>query len=82
MNPELDLMRVNIRRARRHSQKSLSEVAERAGLSLAGYRNIESGFACPRVSTLLRIAKVLRVSVADLFQVAGSYPGEKGLPDE
>ena len=43
------------------------QVAEEAGLSRTAYRNIETGKAIPKVSTLQSIATALNVKLQDLL---------------
>lgn len=57
----------NLRRIRSAKGKSQGEVADDAGLSRVGYRNIENGTSAPRVDTLLRIAGVLGVKLEELL---------------
>lgn len=45
---------------------SQEEVAEKAELSRLAYRNIEAGIASPRLDTLYRIAKALRIPLEEL----------------
>ena len=56
----------NIRRLRRGQGLSQAKLAEAAGLSLAGYRNIETRRSIPRVDTLNALASSLRVPIQDL----------------
>jgi Zn-dependent peptidase ImmA (M78 family)/transcriptional regulator with XRE-family HTH domain len=58
---------LNLRRIRDEQGLSQADVAERAGISRVAYRNIETGDAAPRGSTLIRIAEVLGVRIADLM---------------
>jgi len=57
----------NLRRIRDDKGLSQTDVAERAGISRVAYRNIETGDAAPRASTLARIAEVLDVRISDLM---------------
>lgn len=61
------LLSSNLKRLRVAAKKSQGEVADAAGLSRVGYRNIESGESVPRVDTLARIAAALGVRVEDLL---------------
>lgn len=56
---------LRLRSARGLTQGSL---AEAAGLSRAGYRNIEMGAASPRSGTVQALARVLRVPTGDLVR--------------
>ena len=64
---DLTTLTGNLKRLRVARGKSQGDVADGAGLSRVGYRNIESGVAAPRVDTLLRVAKALDVKLEDLF---------------
>lgn len=64
---DLSTLTANLKRLRVARGKSQGEVADAAGLSRVGYRNIESGAAAPRVDSLLRVAKALDVKLEDLF---------------
>jgi DNA-binding XRE family transcriptional regulator len=54
---------------------TLAELAKRSGVHLVTLARIESGKYDPRLSTVLKIAKALKVKVSDL--VEGSQPKEK-----
>lgn len=56
----------NLRRLRKVLNLTQDEVAERAGLSRAGYRNIESRKSAPRASTLEALAEALGVRLQEL----------------
>jgi Zn-dependent peptidase ImmA (M78 family)/DNA-binding XRE family transcriptional regulator len=64
---DLTILSGNLRRIRSAKGKSQGEVAEAAGLSRVGYRNIESGASAPRVDTLMRIAGALDVRLEELL---------------
>lgn len=64
---DLSILSANLRRIRTAKGKSQGDIAEAAGLSRVGYRNIEAGTAAPRVDTLLRIAGALEVRVDELL---------------
>jgi transcriptional regulator with XRE-family HTH domain len=57
----------NLRRYRQAHGLSQAELAERAGLSRVGYRDIELGKSEPRAATLASIAKALGLGVPDLL---------------
>ncbi|MFO7566745.1 MAG: helix-turn-helix domain-containing protein [Enhygromyxa sp.] len=57
----------NLRRYRQVHGLSQAALAERAGLSRVGYRDIELGKAEPRAATLASIAQALGVRVPDLL---------------
>ncbi|WP_433931031.1 helix-turn-helix domain-containing protein [Sorangium cellulosum] len=65
MDPSV--LSTNLRRLRTAGKQSQGQVAEAAGLSRVGYRNIEAGEVMPRVDTLLRIAGALGVKLAELL---------------
>lgn len=44
------------------------ELAERTGMSVVGIAYIETGKRWARLGTLTKIAKALRVDIADLFK--------------
>lgn len=56
----------NLRRLRAVMNLTQDEVAEKAGLSRAGYRNIENRKTLPRASTLEALAEVFGVSLQEL----------------
>ena len=64
----------NVRRLR--AAKGLTEVAvaEAAGLSRAGYRKLESGTGDARSATLVRLARALGATPADLLRPAAPLP--------
>lgn len=67
---DLSALSANLRRTRIASGKSQGDVAEAAGLSRPGYRNIEAGEAAPRVDSLMRIASALGVRLEVLLEPA------------
>lgn len=62
-----DLIVTNLKRLRSAKGWTQQELAERAGLSRAGYRNIENGKTSPRSSTLEAIADSLDISLGELL---------------
>lgn len=64
---DLTILSGNLLRIRSAKGKSQGEIAEAAGLSRVGYRNIESGASAPRVDTLMRIAGALDVKLEELL---------------
>jgi len=58
----------NLRMFRLAKRLSQKELAMQAGLSSAGYRNIETGDATPRVDTLQRIAEALEINIQELLK--------------
>lgn len=64
--PSHEPIAVNLRRLRAARDLSQAEVAEAAGLSRVGYRNLESGASVPRVETLQALARALEVPLQEL----------------
>ena len=64
-----------MRRIRQQQQLSIRGLAERAGVSYVTLARIETGIYDPRLSTLQKLAKALKVTVA---QVIGDQPKTKG----
>lgn len=64
---DLAILSANVRRLRSASGKSQAQIADAAGLSRVGYRNIESGASAPRVDSLMQIAAALGVRVEELL---------------
>lgn len=58
--------RIRVRRVR--DNRTQESVFLAAGMSRSAYQEIESGIADARVSTLLKIARVLGVHVTDLLR--------------
>lgn len=63
---DLSILSANLRRIRNAKGLSQGDLAEAAGLSRVGYRNIESGSSAPRVESLIRVAAALDVRLEDL----------------
>ncbi|WP_128755394.1 helix-turn-helix domain-containing protein [Aquimarina sediminis] len=57
----------NIKRIREAKELSQKEVISAIGMGAAQYSRIENGKTDPSVSTLIKIAKALGVSMAELF---------------
>jgi Zn-dependent peptidase ImmA (M78 family)/DNA-binding XRE family transcriptional regulator len=64
---DLTILSGNLRRIRSAKGKSQAEVADAAGLSRVGYRNIEGGASAPRVDSLIQIASALDVRLEELL---------------
>jgi Zn-dependent peptidase ImmA (M78 family)/DNA-binding XRE family transcriptional regulator len=62
-----ELIATNLKRLRSVKGFTQAELAESAGLSRAGYRNIETGKTTPRSSTLHSIAEALDVGFGELL---------------
>lgn len=69
---DLSILSANLKRLRAAKQRSQTEIAEGAGLSRVGYRNIEEGVSAPRVDTLMKIAAALQVRLEELFEAPRS----------
>jgi Zn-dependent peptidase ImmA (M78 family)/transcriptional regulator with XRE-family HTH domain len=67
----IDTLAANLRRLRSARKLTQKGLADKAGLSRAGYVKLETGKSEPRVSTLQDIAKALGVGVQDLLAPAG-----------
>ena len=61
------LIGTNLRRLRRGKGLTQEALAEKAGLSRAGYRNIETGKTSPRSSTLEALAEALGAPMPELL---------------
>lgn len=61
---------LNLRRLRNAKDLTQEGIADKAGLSRAAYRKLESGKSEPRVSTLQAIASALEVTIQDLVAPA------------
>lgn len=68
--PRQDPLPANLRRHRTALGLSQQALAERAGLSRIGYRDIENGKSEPRLDTLRRIAEALGVGIPELLAPA------------
>jgi Zn-dependent peptidase ImmA (M78 family)/transcriptional regulator with XRE-family HTH domain len=64
---EADALAANLRRVRAAQGLTQAELAEAAGLSRVGYRNLETGKSLPRVDTLHALAEALSVPLQDLI---------------
>ncbi len=64
---DLSVIAANLRRLRSAKGLNQTQLADAAGLSRVGYRNIESGECAPRVDTLMQIASALGVSLPNLL---------------
>ena len=71
MNSEV--LAKNMKRARIASGLKQEEVARKAGLSRLAYLHIENGKAEPRSGNLLKIARALDISIAELFTPPPSF---------
>lgn len=64
----------NLQRLRGMRGMTQEATAEAAGLSRAAYRNLEAGASQPRASTLVAVAKALRVAPGELLRPAPAPP--------
>ncbi len=71
-------LRTRLQQARRMKNRTLMSVAEAAGCSESLLSKIESGHACPSVSTLVRLVNTLDISVGWLF---GNRDAEEPVVD-
>jgi len=68
-------LRANLRRLRIARGKTQAQLAEEAGISRVGYRNIEAGDGVPRIDSLIGIARALGVRPDQLFAPALTLTG-------
>ena len=59
---------VNIKKIREAKNLSQKEVALAVGMDQSQYSKIENGKTDPSTSTLLKIAKAMKIKAADLFE--------------
>lgn len=64
---DLPPVAVNLRRLRTGAGKTQEQLADEAGLSRAGYRNIERGLSEPKEENLYKLAKALKVPLRELL---------------
>ena len=55
-----------IRKRREQAKMTIEEAAEKYGLSITGLEKIELGDSDPKLSTVLRIAKVLKMDLGSI----------------
>ena len=65
--PDTDHLAANLRRFRTAQGLSQQSLAESAGLSRVGYRDLETGKALPRPDTLQRLSEALDVPIPQLL---------------
>ena len=65
-----DSIAINLRRLRQAKALTQETIADRAGITRAAYRNIESGRSEPRVGTLQSIACAMEVNIQYLVEPA------------
>lgn len=65
---EIGVFAQNAVRARREQRLTQEEVSDRSGIHVTEVSRIERGLRDPRVTTLLRLARALDVSPADLLE--------------
>lgn len=58
----------NVKRRRRALRLTQDEVAQKCGMSLRAYGQIERGSSNPKLSTLDKICEAFKIDVADLFK--------------
>ena len=59
---------VNLREARKHLEMSQEEVAERSGVHATEVSRIEAGKRDPRVSTVERLARAVKMKPGQLLE--------------
>lgn len=57
----------NVRRIRQQSKQTLADTSKKANLTKSAMSKIETGQISPPISTLIRIAKAIKVPVVELF---------------
>ena len=57
----------NIRRIRLQSKQTLADTSKKASLTKSALSKTETGQISPPISTLIRIAKAIKVPVVELF---------------
>jgi len=62
-----DALAANLRRIRKAKKLTQADLAQAAGISRVGYRNIETGKSLPRVHTLDALAEALSVPIQELI---------------
>lgn len=75
MDATLANLSANLRRLRSALGISQEALASKAGLSRAGYKNLEMGLSDPRSRTLQAVATALKVTLADLLRPAARPVG-------
>lgn len=66
-----DVVGTNIRKARNDQRLTLDDLSRLSGVEAASLSKIERGKRDPRLSTLVEIAKALRIALPKLFQADG-----------
>lgn len=79
MNTFLKRVGKNVANARRESELTQAELAERVDISTRYLQSIEAGQVNMTLSTLLRLARPLRVPPARLIAVDNEWVWKRGL---
>lgn len=71
-----------IRELRKSKKLSLSDVAQKSGLSVGFLSQVERGISSPSVASLEKVCKGLQINIQDLFANSGTLPPleEQGHP--
>lgn len=64
---EISIIAKNAKRLRINLEMTQAQVAEKSGISVPTYSNIESAKTSPRVDTLYKVASALGVGIGELF---------------
>ena len=64
MDNTLGILLFNIRKRRKELHLTQKEVAEKCGLKQANYSRMESGKQSPNLDTLIKLAKILKLSIS------------------
>ena len=80
--PENHWIGENTRRVRKQQSLTQQKLAEKAGVSVHYISAIERGGQAPSVTTLGRLAKALKVGVAELLKESGAQSDFDRLLDE
>jgi transcriptional regulator with XRE-family HTH domain len=69
----------SLREEREHQKKTTREIARLAGMHASQISRLENGLADPKVSTVVRLARALQVTVSQLIE--GRAPPPPGADD-
>lgn len=58
----------NVKKHRELKEMTETEVAEKAGIDISTYLNIETGKSIPRIVTLVKVANALEVKIKKLIK--------------
>jgi HTH-type transcriptional regulator / antitoxin HipB len=77
-----DVLGENVRAERRLQGKTTRELAQLAGLHASQISRLENGLADAKVSTVVRVARALQVTVAQLIEGTGTAPPPPEVDDD